>query len=286
MHTLEDYVAAFLKAKEASGLVSSTLKSYRSTLAEFCLYSSWPPTTEAIEDYLIAKGKTCNDVTVASVFSSVRAFINWLDRRELIQTNPLRQIDRPTRPILLPKAAPVDTFKKLFQTIASNLAADDLAIRDLALFRLAYDTGARSSELANLLLLDLDLSDQAVLIRRGKGRKDRKVYFGHKCKTVLEMWLEIHPGHPNLFTNIWGNRFTRNGVYQTLQKWCDLAGLKLTVHQIRHSYATHALRRGIDLEHIQRQLGHSDISTTAIYLAAEDGARRQAHQQKAPGDAI
>lgn len=283
---LDNHIALFLRAKEASNLTDPSLDFYRNVLAEFCLYSSWPPTPDSIEDYLIAKRVKCNDTTVASAYSGIRAFINWLYNRELIPNNPLKQIDPPTRPKLIPKAASVDTFKQLFATIASHLAADDLAVRDLALFRLAYDTGARASELSSLLLIDLELSDFSILIRRGKGRKDRKVYFGRKCKTAIELWLEVHPGHKNLFANYRGGVFTRKGIYRCLQKWGEIAGVKLSVHQIRHSYATHALRRGIDLEHIQRQLGHSDISTTAIYLAAEDAARRAAHQTRAPGDIV
>ena len=60
----------------------------------------------------------------------------------------------------------------------------------------------------------------------------------------------------------------------------------MTVHRVRHSYATHSLRWGIDLGHIQHQLGHSDIKTTAIYLAIEDMDRRRAHREMAPGDAV
>lgn len=283
---LTNQIAAFLRAKEASNLTASSLDFYRNVLAEFCLYSSWPPTAQAIEDYLINKRQSCNGTTVASAFSGIRAFINWLDNRQLLDSNPLKQVDSPIRPKLIPKAASIDTFRTLFNTIASHMGADDLAPRDLALFRLAYDTGARAGELSNLLLLDLDILDQAILIRQGKGRKDRKVYFGRKCKTSLDMWLEVYFGEKYLFPNILGQHFTRKGIYRCLQKWCEIADIHLSIHQIRHSYATHALRRGIDLEHIQRQLGHSDISTTAIYLAAEDRERRLAHQLKSPGDIV
>ncbi|NJN96209.1 MAG: tyrosine-type recombinase/integrase [Anaerolineales bacterium] len=212
--------------------------------------------------------------------------MNWCEREELLEKNPLKRVDSPKNPRLLPKAIPQETMRRLFTAIESHLVGDDLAMRDRALFRLAYDTGARVSELARLQLADLDMEFQEILIRRGKGSKDRKVYFGRKCKLALQAWLEQHPGGVRLFVNVLGNSLTRTGIYQILQKWCAIADIKMTVHQIRHSYATHALRRGIDLGHIQHQLGHSDIATTAIYLSVDDEARRLAHQNKAPGDVI
>jgi len=284
---LTQYITAFIEAKEAAGRLDSTLAYYRNILDNFQEFAEWPPTPAHIKDYLAHKRDYCNEVTIEGHFDGLLTFFNWCQAHNLLDDNPLKQMDRPTKKRTLPKAVSVETMRRLFQAIAGQLNGDDLAARDHALFRLAYDTGARASELAGLLLEDLEIEDTSILIRAGKGGHDRKVYFGPKCARILQNWLnQRQPGGSRLFLNVLGNPLTRNGIYQALQKWTAQAGIKMTVHQIRHSYATHSIRRGIDLAIIQRQMGHADIATTAIYLAVEDSERRAAYQTKAPGDVI
>lgn len=279
------YAENFVQAKFAVGRKQSTLSFYRRTLADFERFvPCWPPTVENLRDFLGYKRSYCKEVTVNSVYVGVRSFLNWCEREKLFNEdeNPLNRLDKPRNRRRLPKPVSVETMKKLFTTIERT--PGDLANRDLAMFRLAYDTGARVTELANLLRTDLDVG--GIMIRDGKGGNDRKVYFGRKCHKTLAAWLDIHPGDKHLFLNRLGEPLTRSGIYQALQKYCRLARIKMTVHQIRHSYATHAIRRGIDLGHVQNQMGHADISTTAIYLAVEDEERRQAHWNRSPGDIV
>ncbi|GIK42346.1 MAG: tyrosine recombinase XerC [Chloroflexota bacterium] len=283
---LAHHISTFIQAKHAAGRLESTLAYYEDVLGEFKQFAEWPPTPAHVRAYLSHKRENCSEATLDSVFHGVRAFLNWCDQQELLPQNPLDRLDRPKKPRRLPKAVSVETMRRLFKSIRDHLKSDDLATRDHALFRLAYDTGARASELAGLLLVDLELEDNSILIRGGKGRQDRKVYFGPKCVRTLQAWLELHPGGRRLFLNVLGNPLTRNGIYQALQKWCDRAAIQMTVHQIRHSYATHSIRRGIELDIIQRQMGHADITTTAIYLAVEDAERRAAYRLKAPGDVV
>lgn len=281
---MDGIINDFIQAKHAAGRKPGTLRFYRQTITEFSQFAAWPPTTQNIRDYLAYKRSYCVEVTVNSVFCGLRAFLNWCERERLLSDNPIARIDKPRAQRTLPKAATIATMKRLFITIERTPGRQ--AIRDMALFRLAYDTGARKTELAGLKRDDLDLDTWAIMIRQGKGGKDRQVYFGRKCAQALAAWLAIHPGGRHLFINRVGDPLGRTGIYQALQKYCRLAKIRLTVHQLRHSYATHSLRRGIDLGHIQNQLGHADIATTAIYLAVEDEERRKAHRDKSPGDAV
>jgi site-specific recombinase XerD len=288
------YIEQFLAAKRAAGRSESTLSTYQNVLLQFALFvPQWPPTVANLQTFLLYKQQTTSKTTTHTAYKHVSAFLLWCERQEFLESNPLDRLDRPKPAKKLPRPAPVEELQALFAAIEAHAhgagAGQTEAIRDLALFRLAYDTGARVSELAGLSLADLNLARQEALIRNGKGDKDRVVYFGQKTGQALTAWLKIRPACLPLFigrTRKTIRPMTRGGIYKALQNWASLAGIRITVHQLRHSYATHALRRGIDIEHIQLQLGHSDIRTTLIYTLIEDDDRRLAHLAHAPGDAI
>jgi integrase/recombinase XerD len=201
-------------------------------------------------------------------------------------------LGKPKKHRLVPRAIPKPTLRRLFDAIkAGALAGNLLAARDYAMFRLCYDCGLRGSELSHLRIDDVDMERQAVKVH-GKGDDERVTFFGSKTACALRSWLAIiHPGCQWLFpsnSHQAGFRpLTRNGVYQALLRWCDAAKIeRLRLHDLRHSYARHALRRGIDLEMVQRQLGHKDISSTMIYSKSEDEDRREVHLRLSPGDDI
>lgn len=288
---VDQFVQEFLDAKRAAGRADSTLKFYTTVLREFSRFvAHWPPGPEDVEAYLLHKREQVRETTLASCWRGVSCFLRWCEGRGHLADNPLSSMDRPRTPRSLPKAARRSDIAALFSVVGEAAAqGDQLALRDAALFRVAYDTGLRANELARLRRDDLDEDEQALFVRAGKGGRDRVVYFGDRCRAALAAWLRRHPGGDPLFVSRVRTELrplTRRGVYWALQRWCKRAGVRLTVHQLRHSYATHALRRGIDLGHVSRQLGHSSIATTAIYLAADDTARRQAHRERAPGDDI
>jgi site-specific recombinase XerD len=282
------YIAAFLESRRASGKAENTLRFYAGVLGEFSEFvSDWPPTPEEIEAYLLHKRATVSEISVHTDWKALSAFLNWCERRGHLVDNPLSQVDRPRRQPSLPKAAPKATLRALFNEMATAaMGGDRLAIRDQAMFRLCYSTGLRASELARLRKDDLELEYNGLMVRDGKGGKDRAVYYANKASEALAAWLAIRPGGGWVFLSRTRRQMTRGGIYKSLQRWCQAAGVKLTVHQLRHCYATHALRAGIDLEHVQRQLGHSSITTTAIYLAADDPKRRRAHLRRGPGDDV
>jgi integrase/recombinase XerD len=286
----DSYVMKFLHSCEAGGLAESTLDFYTAVLTGFVQFvPEWPPDVDHVEAYLRHKRKTVSEVSVHTDWKGLSAFLNWCESRGHIPAgcNPLRLVRKPKKPQTLPKPANKITIRRLFSVIGNAAGrGDSLAIRDMAMFRLCYSTGCRCSELANLAIEDLDLEYNAITIRQGKGGRDRVVYYVNASIPALRAWLEIRPESRWLFcsrvrTEI--RPLTRGGVYKALQKWCALAEVKLTVHQLRHSYATHGLRNGLDLGYISRQMGHSSITTTAIYLALEDPGRREAHLVCGPG---
>jgi site-specific recombinase XerD len=287
------HIGDFILSRRAADRSPATIAFYEAILGELIKFAPrWPLNAEDLQNFLLQKAGTCNAVSIRSYFRALRALCNWLEGEGRIADNPIDHMARPRRlKRKIPRDAPPGAIKRLFDVLAARAAENDkLATRDHALFRLVYDTGLREAEAAGLRIDDVDLAGYVVIVRDGKGSQDRVVYFGRRCREILENWLAIRPECPWLFTSRLRIRIrplTPKGVYTALQKWCRVARIeRISVHQLRHSYATHALRRGIDLDHIQHQLGHADLATTAIYLSPNDPDRKRAHLLHAPGDVL
>ena len=147
-----------------------------------------------------------------------------------------------------------------------------------ALFSVIYDCGLRAFEACNLQWYDINSDRLQLLVRRGKGGKDRFVPISPKTLQVLRVYWEKHGRaglifrKPELHTPI-DNAYIRKCLKQQLQK----AGLdpSLTIHSLRHSYATHLLEAGEDIQTVQRRLGHRSLQTTTVYLHVARLERRQ-----------
>ena len=278
---------AFLVSREASGCVASTIEFYTRELGLFGDFCHWPPRPRDVERYFIHRRRIVSARSMLTTWNALSAFFNWCANRDYLDESPLIYLDKPRKPRRVPKAATPEIVARLFAALKTS--NNPLAIRDLAMLSLIYDTGLRASEVAALLMIDLDLNYGSILVRSGKGDKDRVVYFGQSWPGRLLPWLQIHPGGEWLFVSRLRTEIrplTRKGVYHALKRWARNAGVELTVHQLRHSYATHALRAGVDLGHVQHQLGHSSIATTALYLSSEDPSRRLAHREHSPLDKL
>ncbi|KJR40181.1 tyrosine recombinase XerD [Candidatus Magnetoovum chiemensis] len=141
------------------------------------------------------------------------------------------------------------------------------------MLELMYSSGLRVSELVNFQIDKLDL--QAGFIKvTGKGSKERLVPINSRAKEHIVKYIkELRPqliknkqNHsPYLFLNNRGQAMTRQRFWQTIKSYGKAAGIELTPHTLRHSFATHLLEGGADLRSIQKMLGHEDISTTQIY---------------------
>lgn len=146
-------------------------------------------------------------------------------------------------------------------------------IRDKAMLELLYATGIRVSELISLNVDDVNLD--MGYIRCCNGMKERIIPIGSVAIKVLSSYLENHrnsfiKGHdePSLFLNCHGKRLTRQGFWKIIKAYTKKAQLEKTItpHTLRHSFATHLIQNGADLKSVQEMLGHSDISTTQIYM--------------------
>lgn len=133
--------------------------------------------------------------------------------------------------------------------------------------RLIYSTGLRVSECVNLKVSDLELEDSQGWVRSGKGNKDRPIFLSKPLIEELKRYIQtLAENELYLFPGKNGHISTRNVQYivKTAAKKAKI-NKKVSVHKLRHSFATHNLENGVDIRLIQELLGHSDLSTTQIY---------------------
>ncbi|MGZ8190015.1 MAG: tyrosine recombinase XerC [Methylococcaceae bacterium] len=200
--------------------------------------------------------------------SAIRSFYNFLLKKHLADINPAQHIKAPKQARKLPKTLDVDQITGLLEAGTSSI----LEIRDLAMFELFYSSGLRLSELSALNLTDIDLPDNSLIVRSGKGGKARILPIGSKAVTAIENWLQQRlkntiASEPALFTSNRGSRLGPRSIELRLEQWCKKKGIAEHIHphMLRHSFASHLLESSQDLRAVQELLGHSNISTTQIY---------------------
>jgi integrase/recombinase XerC len=200
--------------------------------------------------------------------SAIRSFYNFLLKKCLADSNPAQYVKAPKQARKLPKTLDVDQITGLLEAGTSSV----LEIRDLAMFELFYSSGLRLGELAALNLNDIDLADNSLMVRLGKGGKSRILPIGSKAVIAINNWLEqrlknVAATESAVFISTRGTRLGERSIELRLELWCKKKGIaeRIHPHMLRHSFASHLLESSQDLRAVQELLGHSNISTTQIY---------------------
>lgn len=202
----------------------------------------------------------------------VRAFFKWAARQHLILYNPASELELPKVERRLPR--PALTAQEAELVLAQPDLTTPAGLRDRAMLELLYSTGIRRGELARLVLFDLDAERRTLLIRQGKGRKDRLVPVGERALAWVERYLHEarptlarEPDDGTLFLTVDGTPFSLDRLTQLARDYVTRSGVAKqgACHLFRHTLATLMLEGGADIRHIQQMLGHADISTTQIY---------------------
>ena len=228
------------------------------------------------------KTSGCSELTLAKDISALRAFGEYLVRKDFWSENHALILDRPKANRNLPRVLTVEEVDSLLSCIDDTSA---LGKRDSALFELIYSCGLRISEACDLLMANVHMQEGLILVH-GKGDKERLVPFGSRAADKLSIYLdEVRPALvkgrnvAEVFVNYKGEPISRKGVWKRFKELEALSGLTAKVHTLRHSFETHLLEGGADLRSVQELLGHSDLSTTTIYTHVTDEQLRKVHDE-------
>jgi integrase/recombinase XerD len=219
-----------------------------------------------------ANGQALSSRSQFSRLVPVRAFFKHLTRKNILLYNPASELDLPRLEKRLPKH--VLSKAEAEQILSLPDLGEVLGLRDKAILETFYATGMRRMELANLHVFDLDGDRGTVMIRQGKGKKDRMIPISARAIAWIEKYrdearpkLAIEPDEGILFLNELGESITVNRLTQLVRNYVRGAelGKSGSCHLFRHTMATLMLEHGADIRYIQQMLGHADISTTQIY---------------------
>ncbi|NWG04695.1 MAG: tyrosine recombinase XerC [Syntrophaceae bacterium] len=295
-----------------------TCRCYRKDLEEFedflknsgmCLNASGQVEMEKVDRITIRKylsflHRKIKKSSIARKISTLRSFFKYLNREQIILSNPAKSVSTPKVEKTLPTTLTVDEVFRLmespkhFSEKPSAARFKTRGLRDQAILELLYSSGLRVSELVGLDTNQIDL-DLGIVKVMGKGRKERIVPVGKKAVESLRAYLDerrpLKGFQPQarttgserespLFLNSSGGRFTARSVGRLIKKYTRHSGIfrKVSPHSLRHTFATHLLDAGADIREIQEMLGHSSLSTTQRYTHLSMGKLMEVYDKAHP----
>lgn len=219
----------------------------------------------------------------------LRVWFRWMTRQNHILHNPASEIDLPRLGRTLPKN--IFSVQEVELVMMQPDLADPFGLRDRAILEMLYSSGLRRLELINLKLYDLQFDRGLVVVRQGKGKKDRYVPVGERAIAWVEKYIRearqeiaIEPDDMTVFLTAQGEPFSRDHLTWTVRTHIVNAkiGKVGACHLLRHTMATHMHENGADIRHIQVILGHEDIKTTQIYTHVAIRALQQVYAATHP----
>ena len=226
-------------------------------------------TEESLSSY-IAQLETdrFSPATVSRNVAALRSFFQYLSDKKVIKEDPASSLKPPKVEKSAPTILSVDDIERL---LAQPDTTTMKGLRDKAMLELLCATGIRVSELVHLRAGDVDAIRGYVVCH--EGGKERWIPFGESTRTAMRLYLDharnvFAKDSDYLFTNCSGGSMSRQGFWKVLKGYAASAGITadITPHSLRHSFAAHLLINGADLKSVQLMLGHSDISTTSMYM--------------------
>jgi len=279
---------------ESRGLSKNTIDSYSRDLRQFKVYLEehgliqFKDVTETtILTYMLNlqnKGKSA--ATVSRSLSSIRALYVYLLNYGSVEKDPTLNIEAPKTEKKLPS---VLTLQEVERLIEQPDATSSMGIRDKAMLELLYATGIRVSELVSLNMKDIQLDLGYIKCNHENG-SSRVIPIGKMAKKAIEFYMGdarekmAKDEEYALFVNYFGKRLTRQGFWKIIKRHTQQAKIekKITPHTLRHSFATHLIQNGADLKAVQEMLGHSDISSTQMYLQISDNKIKDVYRNAHP----
>ena len=299
--TLAQQTEAFLATLQAHHYSQTLLSQARLTLDRLASYldeRGLPPDVRQVREedllgFLNVLGHLTNrsgarlSLSTLNVYTNIlRRFFAYLEASGVILESPaaglpFHRIDALPRRVL--------SGREMRQLLGSPDAGTALGMRDRAILETLYGTAIRVSECHGLDLRDVDLRRGVLLVRLGKGRKDRMVPVPRLALEALVVYvrdarpsLVRDPSEAALFLTRRGKHLTRIGLASLVKGHGLAVGLRVSPHSLRHACATHLLKGGADVRHVQQLLGHHDIRTTALYTRVDVSDLRKVLERAHP----
>lgn len=276
---MEENITSFLYYLEhIKGASINTVQSYERDLKYLEIYLNnkrqvkidqlKEPDIEAYLDDLKLNHKSA--ATISRTLAAIRAFYQYLVKEDKLNENPAKKIALPK---IEKKAPRILSQDQIVCLLDQPNRKDTKGIRDRAMLELLYATGIRVSELISLKVTDINLQQGYIMCR--DSQKERTIPIGKSAIAALQVYLGevrhilIRDNHDQtLFVNCNGYPMTRQGFWKILKTYAHTAHIseEITPHMLRHSFAAHLVQNGANLKSVQQMLGHSDISTTQVYM--------------------
>jgi len=222
--------------------------------------------------YHAKENRSLGPATVSKIIAIIKSFFNYLEEDDIIIKNPSRKIKVPKKVSKIPSVMSkyeIDLIIRSVDFAPSRCLKN--AIRDRLILSLLYYTGIRRNELLNLNWSDFNLEKSTMIIRSGKGNRDRLIPLHSSVTKLLDRYLEQRlPLKDNaLIIGEGGRRMCKCSFVIFLNMYLKISGFKkkgYTAHSFRHSFATHLIESGVDIFKVQSLLGHASLETTRVYI--------------------
>lgn len=292
---MNDYILefeSFLKYEKASS--NNTLQSYLRDVSQFSAYCKLNSIEDVSKvtskklneyfDYLHSTGRSA--ATVSRNVASLRCYFKFLVKKEICSANPVSDVKQKAATKKIPE---ILTNKEVLLLLEQPCGSDYKSIRDKAMLELLYATGIKVSELIDLNLTDINRQIGVLHLHTGKSERVIPIYpealrdlnrYINEARSVIIS----ESSEDKLFTNMNGSPMSRQGFWKIIKHYAQLAKIDkdITPHTLRHSFAAHLLENGAELKDIKEMLGHSDISSTQIYVQMMKQKYAQAYKRFHP----
>ncbi len=277
------------------GLSNNTIRAYRRDLNKYldflrqrgiCSFKE-VKRADIIDFSLAEKDRGLSANSISRNLVAIKVFHRFLVGEGHAEQDITSVINSPRLWKKLPVVLDIDEMDNL---LSQPPVAGWMGIRDRAILEILYGTGARVSEVSNLKVSDMNL-DVGFIRCLGKGDKERIIPLGRKAIRAIRKYLDkARPGlrkennQPVVFLNKFGKKISRQTFWKLIKKYSAHARIKkdVTPHTLRHSFASHLLKRGADLRAIQEMLGHADIATTQLYTHINKDRLKSIHHKYHP----
>lgn len=288
---MDSLVRSFLLSRQADGCTVKTLRWHETALT--CFYDwlsgeghgtdpeEWD--TNLLRAYVLYlqtkqthKGTTLSGTSVTTYVQSLKAYTRWLYLEEITSRDVAGRLRKPRVPDTQKQPYSNDELKRMLAVVKDNP-------RDYAIITLLIDCGLRASELCNLKVTDANTAQGLLIVRQGKGRKDRVVPMSPKTIRVVRKFAATRPPDGYMFSTVKRDCFTAGSLLQLIQRVGKAAKVpNANVHRFRHTFALAWLRNDGDVMTLQKVMGHSNLSTTQVYLSLTTEDLQRGHATASP----